>query len=273
VTRAEVEPVPAAGHHPTPDGADAWLQAGPQVLVVAAVALGYLAAALHASAGARGWSRWRTAAWLFGCAVAAVALSPALADHDPRAHMARHLLLGMVAPLGLVLGAPVTLVLRIAGAPVRRGIGRVLRSRPVHVLGHPLTAALLNVGGLYAVMLTPLHRVAGAQPLLHLHYLAAGYLFTWAVAGPDPAPRRPGLGTRMVAFVLAAGAHAVLAKLLYADTFTSAGDAGGLRAAALLMYYGGDVAELALAVALFTAWYRRRAGLARGAHPARAPLA
>ncbi|MFC4857183.1 cytochrome c oxidase assembly protein [Actinophytocola glycyrrhizae] len=234
----------------------------PLLVVVAALAVGYVAAAVHAGTGPRGWSRWRTASWLFGCAVAAVALSPVLAGHDPRAHMARHLLLGMVAPLWLVLAAPVTLLLRVTEPATGRRIGRVLRARPVHVLGHPATAALLSVGGLYAVMLTPLARAADTDPVLHnalhLHYLAAGYLFAWAIAGPDPAPRRPGMVTRVVVLVLAVAAHSVLAKLLYAHASTEAD-----RAAAQLMYYGGDVAELALAAALFTSWYRRRVTVSR----------
>jgi cytochrome c oxidase assembly factor CtaG len=162
--------------------------------------------------------------------------------------MARHLLLGMVAPLGLVLAAPVTLLLRVTDRRTGRRIGRILRSRPVHAIGHPAVAALLSVGGLYAVMLTPLHQAAATDPVLghvlHVHYLAAGYLFAWSIAGPAPAPNRPTILIRTVVFVLASAAHSVLAKLLYAH-------AEELRAAARLMYYGGTLAELALAVALF----------------------
>ena len=230
----------------------------PAVALVAVLAVAYVAAAVRAGTGPRGWRHHRTAAWLLGCAVAAVALSPALAGHDPRTHVARHLLLGMVAPLGLVLAAPVTLLLRVSAPATRRRIGRVLRSRAVHVLGHPATAALLAVGGLYAVMTTPLAEASETHPVLHtallLHYLAAGYLFTWAIAGPDPAPRRPGTATRVVVLVLAVAAHAVLAKILYARAPTEQ-DAE----AAQLMYYGGDLAELALAAALFATWYRRPA--------------
>lgn len=77
----------------------------------------------------------------------------------------------------------------------------MLRSPAVHLLGHPAVAAVLSVGGLYVALLVPLP----AHPVLDLHYLAAGYLFVWSVAGPDPAPRRPGLKVRMVVLVLTAG--------------------------------------------------------------------
>jgi putative membrane protein len=180
--------------------------------------------------------------------------------------MAQHLLLGLFAPLALVLGAPVTLLLRVAAPPVRRTLGRALRSAPAHLLAHPVTAALLSTAGLAMVLLTPLYATAERHPLLHaglhVHYLAAGYLFAWSIAGPDPAPRRPSLGVRAGTLLAAAAGHAVLAKVLYAHAGAlppGAGqDADAVRAAAQLMYYGGDAAELLLATALFAGWYRRR---------------
>ena len=223
---------------------------GVAVGVAVAAAVVYLLAA--ARSGPRGWSAWRSASWLGGCAVVALAFLVS----GEQTHMLRHVLLGMVAPLGLVLGAPVTLFLRTAGPRPRRLVVRVLRSRVAHVLGHPVAAGALSVGGMYAVLLTPLHD--SSNPLLYLHYLAAGYLFTWSIAGPDPAPRRPGFGTRLVVLVLAAAAHAVLAKFLYA---AAADDTG--RDAALLMYYGGDVAEVLLTAALFRQRFGGRLG--RGA--------
>ena len=248
------DPVPGHSHLP----AEPW---SPIVVVIVVLALAYLAAAARAGTGPHGWPRRRTAAWLLGCAVAVVALSPVLAGHDPRTHMARHLLLGMVSPLGLVLAAPVTLLLRVTEPATGRRISRVLRARAVHVLSHPASAALLAVGGLYAVLLPPRAEVAGTHPVLHnvllLHYLAAGYLFTWSIAGPDPAPRRPGTTTRVVVLVLAAAAHSVLSKVLYARAPDGPGGEA-VRGAAQLMYYGGDLAELALAAVLFATWYRRR---------------
>jgi putative membrane protein len=195
----------------------------------------------------------RAASLAVGCALVALALSPvsgdAHGDHDGQVgHMARHVLLGMLAPVFLALGAPGTAVLRASGPAVRRRLAAVLRSTPVHVLTHPVTAAVLDIGGLYVVVLAGVH----PHPLLYAHYLAAGYLFAWSIAGPDPAPRRPGPVTRVVVLVAAAAAHAVLAKHLYA---TATDDEG--RTAALVMYYGGDLAELLLAVALFSWWFRR----------------
>jgi putative membrane protein len=192
----------------------------------------------------------RKASFALGCLLVVLGLSPLLGDaHHPVGHMARHVVLGMLAPVFLALAAPGRAVLRAAGPRTRKRLGALLRSAPVHVLTHPVTAAVLDIGGLYVVMLVPVH----AHPLLYVHYLAAGYLFAWSIAGPDPAPRRPGPVPRLVVLVVAAAAHAVLAKHLYA---TAADDDG--RTAALVMYYGGDLAELVLAAALFSWWFRVR---------------
>lgn len=245
-----------------------WLPA----VVGGPLAGGYLLGVARRAPGLPPWSRWRTTAWLAGAATVAVALSPTLmllAQEDHRAHMVQHLLLGMYAPLGLVVAAPVSLVL---GALPRRGqlaLSGLLRSAVVHVLGHPATAALLNVGVLFVLYLTPLYdltqRHTGAHVLLLAHLLLAGCLYTWAIAGPGPAPRRPGLPIRLVVLVVAAGAHAYLAKALYARASEHAhhGQHGGTaeaEAAAQLMYYGGDGAEILLAVMLLGGWYRRQRG-------------
>ncbi|MEU8287064.1 cytochrome c oxidase assembly protein [Micromonospora sp. NPDC048905] len=268
--------VPPIAHGGQAADASSWLP----LLPVALLTGGYL---LAAARDPRGWDHRRTAAWLVGCGMLAVAVGPlAQLPGGPRGHLAQHLLLGMLAPLGLVLGAPVTLLLRVAPPPVRRAVGRLLRARPLHLIAHPVTAALLSTGGLALVLLTPLYAAAERQPALHhavhLHYLAAGYLFAWSLAGPDPAPRRPGLAVRVGALLGAAAGHAVLAKYLYAQAETLPPrlidrDPEAFRSAAQLMYYGGDLAELLLATALFATWYhsRRPHHSRRRPHPAHPP--
>ena len=63
----------------------------------------------------QGWSAWRSASFAAGTGLIAIAVVPGLLPYPPgdfRGHMQRHLLIGMIAPLLLVLGAPVTLLLR-----------------------------------------------------------------------------------------------------------------------------------------------------------------
>ena len=210
------------------------------------LAVVYVLAAVRDS---RGWDHRRTASWLVGCALLAVAVGPlAQAPDDPRAHMAQHLLLGMLAPLGLVFAAPVTLLLQVAPPPVRR-VGRLLRARPLHLLAHPVTAALLTTGGSALVLLTPLYAAAERQPVLHhavhLHYLAAGYLFAWSLAGPDPAPwPRPGGTSRRATGRVGWPRRAVQVPVRPGRNLPPGltdRDPEAFRSAAQLMYYGGDV--------------------------------
>lgn len=213
-------------------------------------------------------SPWRLTSFALGAALLAVALAPplaAFAHHDLRGHMLQHLLLGMFAPLGLMFGAPGTLMLRTLPVAAARRLVALLATRPLRVLLHPLSAALLDIGAMYLLYLTPLYALSMTNTtlhvLLHVHFVVAGCLFTWAIAGPDPAPHRPSLRLRLAVLFIATATHATLAKLMYAYGFPRGvtDDAETLRAAAQLMYYGGDAAELLLIVAFFALWFRRRA--------------
>ncbi|TDD72087.1 cytochrome c oxidase assembly protein [Jiangella aurantiaca] len=219
----------------------------------------------------RAWPAARTAAFASGSALIALGIAPpvhALAAADPRGHVLQHLLLGMYAPVALVLAAPMTPLLAALPARAARGVTSVLRSRPARVLTHPVTAGLVTVAGMYALYFTPLYAASVHDPVvgsaLHLHVLMTGCVLAWSVAGPDPAPARPGLRLRIGVLVGVAGAHAYLAKTLYARAATwptvAGHDREEIRQAAQLMYYGGDGAELLLAIALFTVRRARRGG-------------
>ncbi len=178
--------------------------------------------------------------------------------------MLQHLLVGMIAPLGLVMGAPLTLALRSFPHSFSRAIGGILRSKVVHLLANPITALLLDFGGLAVLYFTPLYSVMMEHPVLHyalhLHFLAAGCLFTWVIAGPDPAPRRPSVPSRLVILGVAITVHSVLAQMLYAGAFVAiSAPEAQLQGGAALMYYGGDIAEILLAFALVTTWHPKRA--------------
>ncbi|MFB8831560.1 cytochrome c oxidase assembly protein [Azotobacter sp. CWF10] len=83
--------------------------------LVLALLLGAYALATRTGHAGRRWSPWRTLSFFAGIALLGLALAPlvvAFAHADLRGHMLQHLLLGMFAPLALVLGAPGTLLLR-----------------------------------------------------------------------------------------------------------------------------------------------------------------
>jgi putative membrane protein len=237
---------------------------GPVALVEAELLAALLVgAAVVYVAAARGaaWPVGRTVRWLLGIgtAVAGVAVWSLGGAHDLRLHVVGHLLLGMVAPLLLVTAAPVTLALRALPREHARTLGRLLRRRPLAVLTHPVVAALLDVGGLWLMYRTAL--LSDVSPLLlQAHMLLAGYLFAFALIGPDPAPHRPGLVVRAGVLVAAVAAHDVLAKLLYA-TPPPGVPVAQAEAAGLLMYYGAAPVHVALFVLLGREWFawQRRA--------------
>ncbi|MBT2584520.1 cytochrome c oxidase assembly protein [Arthrobacter sp. ISL-95] len=242
--------------HPTGTGAPGILIT---LIVIAAL---YVLLVVRQSKQPKSWPRWRTGLFLAGLAVLGFGLTPQLSPYPTGslpAHMFQHLLMGMYAPIGLVLGAPVTLLFRTIPRKQGRMLGRILRSRPLHVLAHPVTALILNVGGLAVLYFTPLYDAATRNPalhaLIHLHFVAAGILFAWAIAGPDPAPRRPSVPARLVVLGVAIAGHAVISQLLYAGLFVQVdGSAAERTQAGELMYYAGDIAELLLAFALVSSW-------------------
>jgi putative membrane protein len=177
------------------------------------------------------------------------------------AHMGRHLLAGMLAPVLLVLGRPLRLALRgLRPGRTRRAVLAVAHSRPIGLLVSPATAVVLDMGGLWLLYRTPLLAATGHHEWLHaavhVHVVAAGTLFAFAVCRLDPVRRGWSMPWRAGALLAGGAAHAVLAKTLYAvpppgTTFAAA----DLRAGAQLMYYGGDAVELLLAAVVAAQWY------------------
>lgn len=245
-------------------------------LLLTVVAVGYGATALRRRRQGR-WPAQRVLLFYAGLAVVAIAVAGPPADqgrHDFSAHMAGHLLLAMLAPILLALSAPVTLILRALPVSRARRLVALLRSQPVQALTHPATTAVLNIGGLWLLYSTRLyglmHEHAWAGVAIHLHMLLAGYLFTAAIIGIDPAPHRPSWLVRAVVLVLALGAHAVLAKFLYAHPPIGV----SIREAetgSQLMYYGGDIVDLLLIIVFCQQWFRatrpRPAGHVRHSGP------
>lgn len=230
------------------------------VLVLTVAAAGY-AAGLWASRHRGRWPPHRTAAWLAGLVCAGAGLVgpiAAAARESFTAHMLGHLLLGMLAPLCLVLAAPVTVALRALPVRSARALSRALRGRCVRVVSHPAVAATLNAGGLWLLYTTDLYHLMHASlpvhAAVHLHLALAGYVFTAAIVGIDPSPHRASVTVRSAVLIVFVAAHSVLAKWLYAHPPTGV-DLADARAGAQLMYYGGDVVDIALIVLLLHGWY------------------
>lgn len=116
-------------------------------------------------------------------------------------HMIQHMVIQMLTPILLVLGAPATLALR-AFKPARvrgdRGprewLTLFLNSRFSQVVTHPAVAAPMFVLSPYALYFTSLFPTLMNDHLGHMfmsvHFLITGFLFYWIIIGIDPAPRK-----------------------------------------------------------------------------------
>lgn len=163
----------------------------------------YLAGVIRLRRRGDAWPAGRTLAWLLGCAVLLFTTSSGVGRYMPAMfsmHMAAHMLLSMLVPILLVLGAPVTLALR-ALPPAGKGnppgprewLLDGLHSKWSRFFTHPIVATVMFVAGFYGLYFGGIFDAAvsdhGAHVLMNLHFLMSGYLFYWVVIGIDPTPR------------------------------------------------------------------------------------
>jgi putative copper resistance protein D len=229
------------------------------------------------------WSRGRTAAWLAGCAVVLVATSSGIGRYAPAmfsVHMGQHMLLSMLAPILLVLGAPITLALRTLPSAGRDGppgprewLLRGIHSKPARWFTHPLVVVPLFVGSYYVLYFSGLFEWALPIHVAHLamkvHFLATGLLFFWPLIGVDPSPRamspvlRLGVLFASVPFhaffgVALMSSHEVIGRYFYSglrlpwvpDLLADQRLGGGLAWAT------GEVPMLIVVVAMVAQWSR-----------------
>jgi putative membrane protein len=213
---------------PAPDAATsltAWSFAPLPVTGIAVALILYVAAVIRVDRAHPGnrVPRRRIAAWIAGLAVIAVALFSAIDVYATTlftVHMVQHLLLTMVGPPLLALGAPITLLLRVAPPGVRRRvILPILHSAPVKTLTFPVVTWILFAGVMWASHFSALFDAALEDPLAHdlehLLYLGTGMLFWWPVVGADPSPWRMGHGARIAYLALGMPQNTFLGLAIY----------------------------------------------------------
>jgi cytochrome c oxidase assembly factor CtaG len=250
----------------------------PVLLGVIAVLAGLYLYGVH-KLHARGdkWPRGRTVAFVvLGLGSAVIATQSALGTYDTvllSVHMAQHMILSMVTPLMMALGAPVTLALRTLPAKPRKWLLSVLHSRFAKVLCFPLIGFTLFVASPWALYFSGWYDATLRSPalhdMLHLHFILVGSLFFWPLLGLDPVPGRVIYPFRLLMTFLTLPFHAFLgitimsaSKLIAEDWYTSFGRswppsplhdqyiAGGL------LWGSGDLVGLLFFGVLFVQWVR-----------------
>ncbi|MBM9467166.1 cytochrome c oxidase assembly protein [Nakamurella leprariae] len=177
-----------------------WLL-GPAVIAAAAL---YMVGVVRLRRRGDRWPTGRLVAWLLGCLLVLVATSSGLGRYGMAqfsVHMIAHMVLGMIAPIMLVLGGPTTLALRALPAAgrdqppgVREALVAALHSRVTRFLTHPIVVFLLFVGSFFALYFTGLFATLMdshvGHVVMNVHFLVVGYLYYWVIIGVDPTPRR-----------------------------------------------------------------------------------
>jgi putative membrane protein len=210
----------------------------------------------------KSWRVYRSVFGTLGIFFAALAIVGPFAHRahsDFTYHMLMHLLLGMLAPLFIVLSTPMTLLLRTLPVRWARRLSCFLRSKRLRFINDPTIAALLNMGGLWVLYTTSLvekmHESMFLYFFIHLHVFLAGLLFTVSMISMDPTPHRTSFMYRAVVLVSALASHSILAKYIYANPPISVpvlqAEAGGM-----LMYYGGGLIDGVLIFVFCYQWFR-----------------
>ena len=195
-------------------------------------------------------------------------------------HMVAHMILGMIAPIGIVLGAPITLALRtlpqgrnVDERGVRGSLLAALHSKLAIFYTNPLVALAFFDGSLFVLYFTHLFGSLMQSHVGHLfmsiHFLMAGILFFHVVIGIDPNPRRVPHLVRIVILFAAMSIHAFFSvALMSSSTLIDGGYFASLQSAWLtdlladqriggsIGWAMGEVPILLALVATFVSWVR-----------------
>ena len=278
----------ALAHEPGGTGpaeASLWTAADLAVLVLlclsgALYAIG-LARLWHRAGFGRGISRGNAACFATGWLTLSLSLlSPlhALGETLFAAHMIQHVLLIAIAAPLLVLGRPGGAVSWSLPPPWRRGLGAVVRARPMaagwEMLTRPLVATALHGIAIWAWHMPSVFEAALADPWLHwlehASFLATAALFWWAMLGRPARVHGYGLSVACVFITLLHSSFlgtllTLSPRLWYAPAPGAA--AWGLSAmedqqlAGLIMWIPGGALYTLAALALAGLWISRSSSL------------
>ncbi|MFI6287846.1 cytochrome c oxidase assembly protein [Streptomyces sp. NPDC051018] len=227
------------------------------------------------------WGAGRTVFFVAGVLTVALAMCTGLNDYGMvmfSVHMVQHMIISMVSPILLLLGAPVTLALRalpVAGRG-RKGprelLLALLHSRYMKVVTHPVFTIPMFIASLYGLYFTPLFDfLMESRPghiAMMVHFLAVGLVFFWPIMGVDPGPHRPGYVMRMLELFAGMPFHAffgialMMASAPMVEAYDSPPASLGIDALADQSAAGGiawafsEIPSVLVLIALVYQWYR-----------------
>ncbi|MDH6520699.1 putative membrane protein [Streptomyces sp. SAI-208] len=255
--------------------------ADPFFLVACLLALGlYAWGVVRLRRRGDSWSVGRTVSYVAGVLTIGLMMCTGLNDYGMvmfSVHMVQHMVISMLSPILILLGAPVTLALRalpVAGKG-RKGprelLLALLHSRYMRTITHPAFTIPLFIASLYALYFTPLFDFLMGSKTGHVammvHFLAVGVVFFWPIIGVDPGPHRPGYLMRMLELFAGMPFHAffgialMMASEPMVTTFKNPPASLGIDALSDQNYAGGiawafsEIPSVLVLIALLFQWY------------------
>lgn len=258
-----------------PDGGDPFFLAG-CLLLLALYGWGVLRLRKR---GDR-WPVGRTVAFATGVLTVGMVMCTGLDDYGMvmfSVHMVQHMVLSMLSPLLLLLGAPVTLALRTLPTAGRGRVGprellvRLLHSRLLRIVTHPAFTLPLFIASLYGLYFSPLFDFLMGSRAGHLammlHFLGVGLVFFWPIMGVDPGPHRPGHVMRMLELFAGMPFHAffgiavmmasepLVTTFLHPAASLGVDPLGDQTAAGGIAWAFSEIPSVVVLVALLFQWY------------------
>ena len=251
-------------------------------LLVLAVAL-YIKGVVILTRRGDKWPVGRTISFALGISAIDFATSGGLGVYAHFAfswHMVAHMVLGMIAPIGIVLGAPITLALRTLPQSrdgqelgVRGLLIKALHSRYARVITNPVVALAIFDGSLFALYFTSLFggmmQSHQGHLFMSIHFILTGILFFHVIVGVDPNPRKVPHIIRIVVLFAAMSIHAFFSvALMSASTLIDGGYFESLqrpwsldlladqRTGGAIGWAMGEIPILIALVATFIQWMR-----------------
>ncbi|WP_069817020.1 cytochrome c oxidase assembly protein [Streptomyces sp. TP-A0874] len=227
------------------------------------------------------WPVSRTVAFVVGVLTVALTMCTALNEYGMvmfSVHMVQHMVISMLSPILVLLGAPMTLLLRALPSAGRGRKGprellvALLHSRYVRVVSHPVFTIPMFIASLYGLYFTPIFDALMSNRVGHItmmaHFLVVGLFFFWPIIGVDPGPHRPGYVMRMLSLFAGMPFHAFFGIALmmasepmvstYFDPPASLGIdvLADQNAAGGIAWAFSEVPSVLVLVALLFQWYR-----------------
>jgi cytochrome c oxidase assembly factor CtaG len=197
--------------------------------VALVVAYGWLA--VRVSIAGRRWPLVRTTAFVIGVLALVFSLQLGLAPYDETfwVHVLQHMVLMGVAPLLLVLGAPIVLLLRALRPSNGRRLVGLMRHRWLNWMNGPSAALHLPLhyyGIMYLYLLTPAYALSqrneAFHEFTHLYFIGCGLMFWLPVLGRHPSRWHPTHQTKMRMVAVGIPANLLLAGIIAATAPVSA---------------------------------------------------